>query len=487
MERRGLTPIVGFVLLMGIVAVGAMSLFVAGMALAEATQSSAEQEQAENSMAQFASTASDVAVGEISTGEFELRGADDGTTRVDPEAGHIKMWIDTENGSETLLNDSLGVYTYENADGEKVAFQGGGVWGSDADGTSYFVNSPGFEYRNNPDPTLTYNHMKVVGNGEVDNPKSGSLRTVASRDKYPTGNQSNPLVSGQVYIQLSSEYCGGWEDYFESRTDSGLIEGCQTTGSTDEGELRLLFEVPFKFEGLDSDPVVASEINDKHSAFQYDKDAGSYDNAKEGDHSTQSASGVIESKIETCEGDADACESLSTDVDESGTYYSDGVDGGDYYFDTTDGEIEVVVDGDFNANSVDITGSNPVTLFVKGDVMQDPGVNYNNNGEAERFRILVHSGGYQVGCFKGDPGCGAGGGGSNIHAFIYAPNSEVNIGPGNTHYKGGFIADEVNAHSGGANFNPDSDVTDIEFEYESGGEPFYYLHVSETDLAIEET
>lgn len=163
MNRRGLTPIVGFVILVGIVAIGAMSLFVAGMALAEATKASAEQQQLERSLTQFAETADELATGESNDRSFVIEGSQGDAISLDEDAGNVRIVLE-HNGTREIMDENLGALVYERNDGTTAAYQGGGVWQAD-DGGASMVRAPDFQYRaeNRDGATLTFPLVRLQG------------------------------------------------------------------------------------------------------------------------------------------------------------------------------------------------------------------------------------------------------------------------------------------------------------------------------------
>lgn len=473
MNRRGVTPVVGFVILVGIAAIGAMSLFVAGLALADATQSDAEQQQLKGSMTEFADSASEIAAGENDFAEYKITGADHATASIDEDAGHIKMWVETGSGTADLLNDSLGAYEYETADGQQVTFQGGGVWSGASDGNSNMIRPPEFEYRNDPDPTLTYKHMKVTGNPSHNGDNSGTMSITTQEDLYPSSGQPNPLKNGSVYVQIQSGYCDGWEDFYEQRTPSAVIDEC---GSSDEVTVK--FSVPFEFDGVGNHEYTTGSLTDtaeKHTQISNMKANGKLN--ENSDLDAPLPDSLIESKVEECE--TGECEPLSGEMTGGNTYYTDEVDGGTLEFNTSDGDIELVVDGPFepdNFQGADEDGN--VTVFANGPVLHQPFKDLTLNKDAAEFRFLIHSD-YDF----GSPGAGDG----TLHAFIYAPGSTVSFP--NMDFHGGVVSEEIDLQSpggGATNVNARPSVKDIELNYDQGGEPFYYLHVSETELNIED-
>src|SRR6056297_2524181 len=155
MNGRAVSPVMGLVLLLGITAIAATGVFLAGMTLAESTQSTAVDEQAEQSMAQFAESADQIAAGEARTADFAIRGSNLADVRGMPSAGQINVTVTNRTTGTQLftVEKPLGAIVYEAEDGTEIAYQGGGVWRRSPDGPAQLVRSPEFHYREDPDPT----------------------------------------------------------------------------------------------------------------------------------------------------------------------------------------------------------------------------------------------------------------------------------------------------------------------------------------------
>jgi len=472
MGERALSPVLGLLLLVGITAIASVSIFVAGATLTDSVQSGAEEEQIERSMTEFAATADAIAIGESDQGSYAIEGISEGSQIIDTDAGHIELWIENGTDTETILDDDLGEMRYETDQGTVFSYQGGGVWRSDGDGNSRMVRAPSFHYRNDNDPTVTFRHVQV--NEPTGAPTSGTITSSTEVDRYPTADDSNPVDQGTVYGEIESEYCTGWEQFFRDRTDSAVDEACETSGESDAGELRVEFSVPFMFPGLGDDATVARTINDHHSADLYDpSDPG---NSEERDHDFPVPDAIITQKNEQC-ADGEG-QPLTTTVNSPGLYCSNGMSPGTTYdFDTSGGDIEVAVDGKVNPDGISVTGSNNLTIFAEGDVATDVhgGSEWGQDGDAEQLRILIDS---------GSKFADNGNGNFEVDAFIYAPDSHVTM-PSNVDFDGGMVADTIDVQAAASDYTPDMDVTDIQLRYEYGGEPFYYLHVSETTLEVQ--
>lgn len=469
MTRRAVSPVLGLVLLLGLTTLGALSLFVVSSTVLGGPQHQAETAQAEQSLAQFADSADRIARQGDGTATYRVRGSDRGTVSVDGAAGHYEVRIERGGTTDVLTSGSLGAYRYVGPDDTVVAYQGGGVWRLDARGEARMVRPPEFHYRAGPEATLTLPVVRLEGAGTDAVPASGSMDVTEQRTLYPRlPDDANPMDNGTVYVEIGSRFCAGWESFFRDRTDGAIAETCDETGETAADELLVHLTVPFSFDGLGGDAAIARSITNTGVGA-----GGVTGPTDEGPHSLESVSGVVEARVADC--DAGEGQPLAPTVDDPGLYCSSGISGGTYEFETHGGDVDVAVDGTFDPDRVEIRGDGNVTIFANGSVLPTYSDNVGNASHPDRLRIMVHSG--------EDVGWN-GAGSSDIYALIYAPNSRVDF-HGAVTITGGVVADEIEL-GGSAVIDGHPSVSDLRVQFDQGGEPFYYLHVSETVLTVEE-
>lgn len=221
---RAQSEVIGVVLLLGltITAVG-ITVALGSTALAD-VQSSADVQRIEGAMTQVDSKASLVAHGGSTSQRVRLDPGRSADVRVDGDAGVMRIEVEAENEAgdlETVTeNVTLGAMIYERGD-ERVAYQGGGVWRSNGDG-SWMVSPPEFHYRGD---TLTLPLVTIDG---VDG-RLGDAAVVTGRSEHPEGlfpseNVSNPLLGGNVTITVESEYAEAWGRFFDTRTRANVTQ-----------------------------------------------------------------------------------------------------------------------------------------------------------------------------------------------------------------------------------------------------------------------
>jgi len=478
MNRRGLSPVLGLVLLVGITAVASMALFLVGMSLSASTQTAAEREQAERSLAQLAESGDRIAVGESNRAEFSIQGTDSGSVRAMSDRGQINITVTNRSNDKRLftMEKSLGAVIYEAYDGTEIAYQGGGVWRKDPHGGSSAVRPPEFHYRANPDPTITYPIVLVRDDFSSSGSASGSLVQTSTDRHYPDRpSHYNPLRDGSVLIRIQSEYCQGWEQYYRERTDGSAAEGCD---AGTEGELEIQFSVPFEVDGLGNGVMVGGGYSDSQLENDFDVDADNVSDSSQ----APSATPLVEEKLEEAKDSGRVLPDDGT-IDDPGLYYDDGNlsnDDDNLVFDTSSGDIEIATDQPkvFDSQSdVDIVGDNNVTVYTTSDAVSSGGGDgeIGTYGKASQLRVFFHSDVDEI----GDKGQN-----TDFHGLIYAPNSEVNLFRGNNNASGALVAEKYDF--GNTEMEIDPELQEISLYENVGDAPFYYLHVSETVLSVEE-
>ena len=227
---RGMSSTIGFVLLLGIVAITTTGIVALGTVALEDTERQSTIERAEQSMAQFDSRAAQVALGSETTQRLSF-GRSSGRYHVDGTVGRIRIEhlnYSKTGADATIYNGTLGAVTYRNGE-TTIAYQGGGVWRADGDGRSRMISPPEFHYRGS---TLTLPIVSVDGeNGASGSPTAVVQQTRTAR-VFPNASASyangrpyiNPASNGQIRVTVTSEYYEGWADYFTKRTETNVSD-----------------------------------------------------------------------------------------------------------------------------------------------------------------------------------------------------------------------------------------------------------------------
>lgn len=220
---RGFVPVLGVVLLVGIVVLGMVLLVSTGGPAISDARDTARTSAAEHALGQFDAVASGVALGseDDATGsiDFGTTGHNSGVRTTDDSWIRVDIVNATTGQTDAVVvNQTLGGVVYRNGD-TTVAAEGGGVWRSDATGST-MVSRPEFHFNNN---TLTLPIIAIDGaqslGRTVDIQRAGAP-TRAYPD--PSRNLSNRVPEGKVAVTVHSEYYEAWGRFFE-RSTNGIV------------------------------------------------------------------------------------------------------------------------------------------------------------------------------------------------------------------------------------------------------------------------
>ncbi len=467
-RERAQSEVLGTVLLLGIT-IAAVTITVAtgSVALAAVTDD-ARSSGVENGMSQLTSQASLVALGEADAKRFDLGSIDGGDLRLDENAGHVDIRVQGPNGTITNESFPLGTLVYT-GDRREIAIQGGGVWSLEGD-RGRMLSPPEYHYRGE---TLTFPIVRLTG--EESSPSAGTgvvRRTDGTEDVL--SNVSNPLRDGTVVIEIRSDYYEGWYDFLSQRADGQVTKDDENRTVT----ARLVVPENRTFE---------QAMSIGHGGYSH---GGGGDGLDEGSYterdSHQSPEALIENRIEAAsEGGRDIDDCLAgSNTCEAGTYYSDGDHsvGGDVDFDTSGEDIEVVIDGDLDIGSNELTITDEtdgtVTYYVNGSVTMEGSAFVGTAApEPEAKRTTF----YVAGGFLEDGGDGS----VTVEAIVYAPNSDTELS-GNPTLRGAFVFDSLHTSGNAFTVDFDADLADFEVSISGGaGEnPITYLHVSENVVDV---
>lgn len=224
-DNRGVSEVLGVALLIGIVLTGATAIVLAGGNAIDRSQSEIEIRQAQHAMTQFDSQASRVALQgtDAQRVDMGLRGTK-GSLDVDPDDGWIRVTtVDMSSGEHTdVVNESLGAMVYEHGD-TTIAYQGGGVWRSDADATesgSVMISRPEFHYHND---TLSMPIITTDRGGSVHS--DVTIATGGNERHFPneSAGLTNRIDDSMTVVTVESDYYEAWGRYFEDET-SGTVQ-----------------------------------------------------------------------------------------------------------------------------------------------------------------------------------------------------------------------------------------------------------------------
>lgn len=208
--ERAQSSVLAVVLLVGIVAVGSIGVVYFGLSSTDQSREDAELERVETSFVQLNRQVDTVAYGDGGSRSVDLAVGSEGAVRQEASG---RIVIESSESGE-LVNESIGAIVYTR-DGVTYAYQAGGVWRSEGEGTE-MVAAPEMGYR---DATLTLPIPKLTG------PKTlggDDLSVRKVRTKSPINDVQ--LVTGElVTVRITSDYYRGWAEYFRSVTGATSI------------------------------------------------------------------------------------------------------------------------------------------------------------------------------------------------------------------------------------------------------------------------
>lgn len=241
---RAQSSVIGVVLIIGMTVAAASAVVVFGGTVLDDGRQQSQIGQAEQAMTQFDSRTAQVALGDSDAQTVRL-GQGEGRYQVDETAGRIRIYHEDWNKSNTadhkeeIYEQNLGAVIYENG-GTTIAYQGGGVWRHDEDGGSTMVSPPEVHNRK---ATLTLPIVRVKGSDASSGDPQATVRSVsrgkpifpdlngettARSNQYSNSSETyyeNPVATGNMTVEIESDYCEAWRSYFLSRTD-GRVDDC---------------------------------------------------------------------------------------------------------------------------------------------------------------------------------------------------------------------------------------------------------------------
>jgi len=462
LANRGVSNVLGVVLLFAIVIGGTAVVVSVGATALDDTRGQLDTGRAEKAMTQFDSRSAMVALGGTSRQGVELATNRQSGYSVEDSTGwmNVSYTNTTSDEIKTVTNVTLGSVVYENGD-DSIAYQGGGVW-KQTEAGSTMLSPPEFHFR---DATLTLPIITVDGG-----PALGSSATVEKDGpmsiEYPNESADsqfvNPLENGRVNVTVHSEYYQAWGRYFEQRTEGSVWY------DHDRETARVELVVPFDedFDNLVATTSASGIITNGASA--------SVPSPKETGVNYPLADSRIREEVDKCDQSPSPCTTVSGSISANSgdTYYVDGDFDDAISADTSGGNVTIVVDGKFEPSSLSITGPSDknVQVLVTDDVQvsQDIFGSY----DAGQFSVVVDSD------TRFDVN-----GNKDFKGFVYAPGSECNMN-GNANYVGGIVCETVDVNGNPNTWSYDPSVKDIDLKFNEDDTKLTYLHVTTNPINV---
>lgn len=342
MDSRGVSPLIGFVLLFGIVAVISVALFFAAIPALDDTEQYAEQERVEQSMVELNSQLYSTALKKDSPSHIDLDLHEQGAVTRE-ETGHITVAAE-EQGVE--IENTIGTIEWEGDDGATIASEGGAVFRETGNKTQ-LISAPPFEY-DSESTTLTFPVINTYGEKVL---KDGDIRI--SHENTTAYTQENVIENESLTVTVESDYCVGWEEYFINEVGPSAIQ-----------------------DDCSEDQTVVAEIGRLELSDAFDRgitytDENGYSSGGNPDVTEERQEGQlpniddeVEEIVNSTKQDEDTTflnKTSDTDL-QNGLYYVDGIESTDQYeFDLTDGNATLVVEGNI------VAGDDAITVSERSD------------------------------------------------------------------------------------------------------------------------
>lgn len=225
-SNSGQSEIIGLVLIIGLTVVASVGVGIAGMQVIDSSRDNAELSRMEYVMTQVDSRSAMVGIGDDRGAEVDLGTVRRGQVNIDEDAGWLRITHQnyTEDRQEVIYNGTLGAARYQSGN-TVIAYQGGGVWRTDGNGT-VMVTPPEFFYRGS---TLTLPLVRVKGEGSASGQVTATVRRPSQNANriFPNGSKTysatdepyqNVISDGHVTITVQSEFYQSWARYWRDRT-----------------------------------------------------------------------------------------------------------------------------------------------------------------------------------------------------------------------------------------------------------------------------
>ncbi len=439
---RGVSTVLGYVLIVGFVVLGTTSLVLVGMEVVEDGTDRIGLTQAEDALERFATDVDGLTTGER-TASFRFQGGDD--VRVIKD-GRLRIVHDQGATETEVIDTPLNALAYRVGD-TRLVYQSGGIWRVDDTGEPLLVRPPAVDYRTTDEGTMLVDAIGLRADYTADVPVEGMATRMDQTRVYPTSERPNPLENGTVRATIQSRFCPAWAAYFDQRTAGAVVEGC-AEGTTDQ--LTARFSVPFVFTGANRAIVE--------------------------DPTATPVTWLVGTRRDACGGVGGPVS--GTELTESRLYCTERITGGVTANTTAaGGDIRVYVEEAVDVKNADITvtGRHNLTLYIDGAVTSNGNAVIGNRSDPTQTRL-----------FFSDPatmGEDAGSTGTpDLYGLLYGPESDVYLG-GDTYVEGAIVAAAVTT-KGNANVTHGEGFEDLRIVEAGSGPPFYYLNVDRTEVIL---
>ncbi|WP_394352487.1 DUF7289 family protein [Natronorubrum aibiense] len=479
-SERGQSTLIGIVLLIGIVAIGSLGIFlVAGDAIGGAEQQS-EQERVQQTFVSLSHGISTATASDDVSHSLELEAGEHGAIAHHDSATY-EIWAQDYSGENRtdISSGTIGTIEYESDDGTKIAYEGGGVFHETGERTRV-VSAPAIDY-----DSRTYTlSFPVVTLTEEKTIRSGDIRLTRSNvEREPR----NYVANDHVFVEVESEYCLGWEEYFVEQAGDLTVQQACYGAENDDGKLKVRLGYNDISGAFSSGVALPSEENIDENPSGHDLGDIAEAEYPPLDETIQQLSDDFRENESVSELDSDSSNS-------AGEYYQENLNG-EYDFDLTDGNAVVVVNDSVTTDGEGVTVSNcgngehSLKIYAQGDFeLHDDVKPTCDNGSIKTIQLYGTS--TSTVDFHDSS--------STFEGLLYVASDEFDpeneeyqidfSGAGNVGFNGSIVANSIKFGSATNSVNPigleNSNVDIIPEGYEPAPQ-LTYLNLAEHEIDIE--
>jgi Mg-chelatase subunit ChlD len=272
---RGVSELVGVVLLFGIVIAGSMMIFVSGTTVMDDVRAESRVDAAETAFSSMDGTLQSLAQKQGSSDRPVDLGPIDSNSAAIRDTGELSITVNGNSACTATVD--LNALEYADDGGTTVAYEGGAIWKRTEAGVT-IQRSPGITVRNG---ALQLEVIQLEGSVDDD-------QLSVSYDRAESTTRTNEIAKQlfaesscrrptDVTISVTSDYYTAWADHFESELDGASVsvdDDAQTV--TADVSLETEYSV-IDFPG--SGPGTVVESGSGHDEIQVGDGTGSRDEA----------------------------------------------------------------------------------------------------------------------------------------------------------------------------------------------------------------
>lgn len=534
-DTKSQSEVVGVVLLLVLSMTAISIIFAFGYPSLTEANEIVSTERSDNEFSLLDARIATTALGASQIQDFTLN-IDDGKLVVEPEGARINITQEYPSANESFKNRTLyeapmGHIVHKKGNGERVAYEGGGVWrSSDNSNSSLMVSTPEFHYEGQ---TLTLPLFNITrdlngssGSGQTAIAGERSNIRVVTEDGtrrmypiseneqkdyntsgapeafgglYTTGevgdpddsnveNRDNPLTNGTIFVTVESPFYEGWQSYFEQRTEGEVTE------VNDSGnKVTMELDVPLEPTDIDSGGIFKDGC--LHTSGPDDDCDDTFDGGYKEGVTIPSTDEYIDNVVSDARSSGETWDNNCISGECGGThdlYYADGSTGslvvdndinGDE-FQVDDNTVKVAIDnegdGPVDIGEIDIDEYNEsesyrLEILVTGDIEFPANSAPRNTDSMNSTKMIIYQKSDNEIEFRGNQG-------DDSYGVVYAPDSDVEFrGAPSWKWNGSIVANSMTNRGDPGTVEHGEDMV-IKTEIE---DPITFLHITENRIEVE--